>query len=278
MAARTLRVIPLCGLIFSAAFGRCAGGDVTQAPPPPDAGMLLWSDEFDGDAGSPPDTNNWSPDVGGSGWGNSQLEYDTDFTHDNVQLDGQGHLAIIARRESFGGNGYTSGRITTHGHFESHFGRFEASIQSPVGQGIWPAFWVLGDNGKPWPTCGEIDIMEEQGQNIYVNHGSMHGPGYSGGGAISAQYRSSAALDDGFHLFAIDWLENEVDFSVDGIVYNRVTPDNVPAGDQWVFNDHDFYIILNVAVGGNYVGSPSSSTVFPQTMLVDYVRVYGPAQ
>lgn len=239
---------------------------------------LLWSDEFDGDAGTAPNPQNWGYDQG-TDWGNAQLEYDTSRTQ-NVVLDGAGHLNIIARKEAFIGRQYTSGRITTKGHFAQKEGRIEARIQLPRGQGIWPAFWMLGADfpGVTWPNCGEIDIMENRGQLMQVVTGTLHGPGYSGGNGLSGSYTlRSGSFDDGFHIFAIEWTATQITWLVDGQAYQRYTVDSVPPNSRWVF-DHPFFVLLNVAVGGNYVGSPNASTTFPQTMAVDYVRAYGLAQ
>jgi beta-glucanase (GH16 family) len=147
-----------------------------------------------------------------------------------------------------------------------------------VGQGIWPAFWLLGNDVGTvgWPQCGEIDIIENKGQEPNTVHGTVHGPGYSGGNAITAMHIvPGAPLSAGFHVYAVEWLANDVVFSVDGVSYAMVTPSQLQAGMQWVF-DHPFGIILDLAVGGNYVGDPDATTTFPQTLLVDYVRVYGP--
>jgi beta-glucanase (GH16 family) len=236
---------------------------------------LLWQDEFDGPAGQLPDPTKWAFDIG-TDWGNAQLEFDTDRAV-NVSLDGEGNLAIVAREESYQGSAYTSGRIKTQGKFARARGRFEARIRLPVGQGVWPAFWLLGNNFESvgWPECGEIDIMEYRGQEPNIVHGSLHGPGYSGGGAITSRFvLPGAGFDKGFHTFAIEWGEEGISWFVDGLVYQRRTPSDLPSGGRWVF-DRPFFIILNVAVGGNYVGAPDASTQFPQTMLVDWVRVYG---
>lgn len=239
---------------------------------------LVWSDEFDGEAGQSPDTTRWNFDIGTgeNGWGNAQLEYDTDRPV-NVSHDGEGNLAITAIEEDYLGSDYTSARINTRNHFEHTRGRFEARIKLPVGQGIWPAFWLLGADFATvgWPACGEIDIMEYRGQYPSVVTGAIHGPGYSGGEAMGGAYTlESGSFNDDFHVFAIDWDTSSITWSVDDQVYLTLTPSDLPSGESWVFN-HDFFIILNVAVGGYYVGSPDASTTFPQTMLVDYVRVYG---
>lgn len=231
---------------------------------------LVWEDEFVGAAGTSPNAANWKYDIG-TDWGNAQLEFDTDRPQ-NVSLDGTGKLAITAIRESYNGRQYTSARITTAGKQEFTYGRFEARIKLPVGQGIWPAFWLLGANitEVSWPRSGEIDIMEYRGQEPFINHGSMHGPGYSGGNAITRRFTNATPLNEDFHVYMVEWDPSEVRWYVDGQIYNLVR-----RGDQsgdWVFN-HDFYIILNVAVGGGFVGPVGAGTVFPQQMLVDWVRV-----
>jgi beta-glucanase (GH16 family) len=244
---------------------------------PPMEWQLMWQDEFEGPAGQSPDSTKWRFDIGTgvNGWGNEQLEYDTDRP-ENVSLDGEGHLAITAIEESYGGQPYTSGRINTSGLFAQTRGRFQARIHLPVGQGIWPAFWLLGANFDKlgWPDCGEIDIMEYRGQEPRIVHGSLHGPRYSGGNAVTGRLDFDQPFDEGFHVFAVDWDENSVTWTVDGDAYQKRTPSDLPSGASWVFN-HDFFIILNVAVGGHFVGDPDTSTTFPQTMLIDWVRVYG---
>ena len=261
-------------LVLSALVALAAGGCSSVAGT--EEIVLVWSDEFDGPAGQSPDSANWTFDIG-TDWGNAQLEYDTDRP-ENVSLDGLGRLAITAREESYQGRDYTSGRINTSGKYQRTRGRFEARIKLPVGQGIWPAFWLLGaDFGTVgWPQCGEIDIMEYRGQLPSVASGALHGPGYSGGGALGSYYTlpGGANFNDDFHVFAVDWDSNSITWSIDDQAYMTIGPSDIPQGTDWVF-DHDFFIVLNVAVGGNYVGPPDQTTVFPQTMLVDYVRVYG---
>lgn len=234
---------------------------------------LVWSDEFEGPIDALPDSSNWRFDVG-EDWGNAQLEYDTDRA-ENVSLDGEGRLRITARAESWLGRAYTSGRINSKDLFAQTHGRFEARIRLPIGAGIWPAFWLLGANFEKvgWPACGEIDILEYRGQEPFILHGSLHGPGYSGGNAVTSRYQSSTSLDGDFHLYAVEWTRESIQWYFDDVLYKVVTPRDLPSGGVWVF-DHPFFIILNVAVGGNFVGPPNERTVFPQTMLVDYVRVY----
>ncbi|MFN8589003.1 MAG: glycoside hydrolase family 16 protein [Candidatus Eisenbacteria bacterium] len=253
----------------------CVSKPVTQTvSPPPSGRTILWQDEFDGPADSSPSAGRWTYDVG-TDWGNAQLEYDT-ARPENVSLDGAGHLRIVARKENYSGSAYTSGRILTRGLFTQAKGRFEARIQLPVGQGIWPAFWLLGSNigSVGWPTCGEIDIMEYRGQEPNKVTGSLHGPGYSGGAAVTGAYTlPSGTFDGSWHTFAVEWETGRVTWLVDDVPYQVRTPSSLPSGATWVF-EHPFFVILNLAVGGNYVGAPNGSTVFPQTMLVDYVRVY----
>ncbi len=234
--------------------------------------QLVMQDEFD-TAGAPKSTL-WSYDIGtgSNGWGNNELEYYTDRAT-NIKVEG-GLLKITANKESYMGSGYTSARINTKTKFEQKQGRFEARIKMPYGKGLWPAFWLLGANSNTvsWPQCGEIDIMEFLGNKPTSIFGTVHGPGYSGAFAISKNYTlNNDRFDTDFHIFGIEWGENYINFYVDNVLYNQITPKNVTG--EWVFNQ-PFYIILNLAVGGNYPGSPNSETVFPQTMLVDYVRVY----
>lgn len=234
---------------------------------------LIWQDEFNGPDGQLPDASKWTFDIG-TNWGNNQLEYDTDRA-ENVSLDGNGNLAIIAREEVYENRNYTSGRILTRDLFEPTYGRIEARMKLPIGQGIWPAFWMLGANFNDvgWPQCGEIDIMEYRGQEPATVHGSLHGPDYSGGDALTQSFSlSSGNFNQDFHLFAVEWRKDAIDWYVDGTHILSVKASHI--GDkEWVFN-HSFYIILNLAVGGNYVGPPNAGTAFPQTMLIDYVRVY----
>jgi beta-glucanase (GH16 family) len=233
---------------------------------------LVIQDEFDTDGS----LNNaiWDYNIGSgtNGWGNNELQYYTDRAG-NVEVQ-NGYLLITAKEESYNGSSYTSARILTKGKLEQTYGRFEARIRLPYGQGMWPAFWLLGanDNEAIWPQIGEIDIMEYRGQEPTTVLGSVHGPGYSGGQAISKSYSlKNDRFDTGFHVFGIEWGPEYINYYVDDVLYNQIKPADVTG--EWVF-DHPFYIIINLAVGGNFVGSPNSETTFPQTMLVDYVRVY----
>lgn len=233
---------------------------------------LTWSDEFDGAAGESPDPNNWTYDLGtgDNGWGNQELQIYTDQP-ENVSMDGEGNLVITALRS---GNTFTSARIKTKGLFSQAYGRFEARLKTPFGPGMWPAFWMLGDNidEVSWPQCGEIDIMELRGQQPNIALGSLHGPGYSAGQAITGSYSlQDNRFDKEYHLYAVEWFEDRIDFFVDDFLYQRIEKEDVPG--EWVY-DQPFFMLLNVAVGGTFVGFPTDGTPFPQTMIVDYVRVY----
>jgi beta-glucanase (GH16 family) len=238
---------------------------------------LVMQDEFDIDGNL--DSALWSFDIGngegtdaGPGWGNNELQYYTD-RKENITVQ-NGILIITAKKESYEGSSYTSAKILTKGKFSQAYGRFEARMRLPYGQGMWPAFWLLGDNidEVKWPNCGEIDIMENRGQEPSITNGTVHGPGYSGGQAITKSYDLvNDRLDTGFHVFGIEWGPKYINFYVDDVLYNQITPADVTG--EWVF-DRPFYIIINLAVGGSFVGPPNSETSFPQTLLVDYVRVY----
>jgi len=234
--------------------------------------QLVIQDEFDTDG--TPNSAIWGFDVGTgtNGWGNNELQYYTNRP-ENVTVQ-NGYLLITARKESYEGSSYTSARLITKGKFEQAYGRFEARMRLPWGQGMWPAFWMLGADidTNPWPGAGEIDIMEFRGQDPTIVLGTVHGPGYSGGESITKSYTlKNDRFDTGFHVFGIEWGPAYVNYYVDDVLYNQITPSDVPG--EWVFNK-PFYILINLAVGGSFVGSPTSETVFPQTMLVDYVRVY----
>jgi len=268
-----------------AACGRPAASRTTA---PPDGGApkgwaLAWSDEFEGPAGAPVDAARWVADTGGQGWGNQERQYYTAGT-ENASLDGDGHLVITARAEPastargcwYGACRYTSARLITKGKFETTYGRFEARVRIPRGQGIWPAFWMLGADVDQvgWPRCGEIDVMENIGREPSLVHGTMHGPGYSGGGGIGGSYSlAPEAVADNFHVFAVEWTPGQIRWLVDDREFRRSTPSDIPSGAGWVY-DHPFFLLLDVAVGGVWPGDPTASTPLPQQMLVDYVRVY----
>jgi beta-glucanase (GH16 family) len=252
-------------------FGRC--GDTPRW-------TLVWADEFDGAAGQLPDQTRWRFDVGtgpsSDGWGNGQQEFDT-ARPQNVSLDGDGNLLITAIKEGYLGSSYTSARLVTKGLFQPQYGRLEARLKMPVGQGLWPAFWMLGSDLDTvgWPACGEIDVVEYRGQEPGRITGSLHGPGYSGASPLTSSYDlpGGATFDQDFHVFAVEWEPDLVAWEVDGVVWQVATPARVPPGGRWAF-DHPFFAVLNLAVGGTYVGVVDGTATFPQTLTVDYVRFW----
>jgi beta-glucanase (GH16 family) len=240
---------------------------------------LTWSDEFNGPDGSAVDATKWKHDVGGTGWGNNELEYYTDGTQ-NAVVEG-GNLVVTATNQgasqykcSYGTCQYTSARLLTQGLFAQQYGRFEARAQMPTGKGLWPAIWALGDNINTvsWPACGEIDFMETIGTDISTNHGSLHMPS-SYGPSGTFKLPNGASFADAFHTFAFEWEPGTVRFYVDDQLYETQDKSAVPSGDTWEF-DHPFFLLINVAVGGQWPGSPDSTTTFPQTLKVDWVRAY----
>jgi beta-glucanase (GH16 family) len=256
--------------------GGNAGGAGSGGVPNLPGWTLLWNDEFDGPVGSGVDSSKWNLVNKGDGFGNNELQFYRNGTN-NAAMDGNGNLVITAKKESYSGRNYTSAKLESSGKFDHMYGRFESRMKIPRGQGMWPAFWMLGNDigSVGWPTCGEVDIMENIGREPTMVHGTLHGPGYSGGNPLGASYTlpNGAEFADDFHEFAVEWEENVVRFYVDDNLYKTRTPADVPSGSRWVY-DHAFYMILNVAVGGQWPGNPDGTTQFPQTMTVDYVRVY----
>ncbi|NVO18531.1 MAG: family 16 glycosylhydrolase [Bacteroidetes bacterium] len=242
-----------------------ADGYITPASYP---GMsLVWSDEFDSTALN---TSNWNYELGGGGWGNSELEIYTSQNENSFVKDG--YLTIQALKNQYNNN-YTSARLTTKGKKEFTYGRIDIRAKMPIGQGIWPALWMLGGNisSVGWPACGEIDIMEYLGNDTKTVYGTAH---YNDGGHKykGSNYQVSAAENyhDKFHVFTIIWQEGSMEWFVDYHRYFMVTPFTVSYD---AFNLPQFFI-FNVAVGGAWPGNPNSSTTFPQSMIVDYVRVF----
>jgi beta-glucanase (GH16 family) len=244
----------------------------------------VWGDEFDGAEGSGVDRARWGAEVGGGGWGNRELEYYTD-DRKNAHLDGRGHLVIKALKETlppefkcwYGQCRYTSARLSTKKRFARAYGRFEARLKLPSGQGVWPAFWMLGDDidSVGWPACGEIDAMENIGREPSLVHGTIHGPGHSGAQGVGASYAlpGGKRFADDYHVFAVEWEPGEIRWYVDGALYQTRRATDLPPGAKWVY-DHPFFVILNLAVGGDWPGAPDETTSMPQTMTVDYVRAY----
>ena len=247
-------------------------------------GKYLFRDEFNKAANAPVDSSKWTAEIGGGGWGNQELQY---YTNDleNAYHDGKGSLVIKAVKKDlpfsfncwYGQCRYTSARLVTKGKFERKFGRFEARIKIPAGQGMWSAFWMLGNDidRVGWAQCGEIDVMENIGREPSTVHGTVHGPGYSGANGLGAAFdlANNQKFADDFHVYAAEWTENKIAFYVDGKLYKTIVPNDLPAGKQWVYN-HPFFLILNLAIGGNWGGAPDATTVFPGEMHIDYVRVH----
>lgn len=278
--ARKSTVMILLGLSLllgaCSAFNSPAAPTQTPAPPTPtpapaieDSGWeLVWADEFEGDTLN---QENWLFDTGAGGWGNNEWQFYTERP-ENLRLE-DGYLVIEAREEDYRGSDYTSARIKTQALQSWTYGRVEARLELPTGQGVWSAFWMLGEDfpTKGWPDCGEIDIMENIGESRMV-YGTIHGPGYSGGNGIGSPFTvDGGPLSESFHTYAIEWSPGEISWYVDDALFNTITDTQVPG--EWVY-DHPFFIILNLAIGGEWPGYLDESTQFPQQYLVDYVRVY----
>lgn len=233
---------------------------------------LVWSDEFNKPNGTGLDESKWVHEIGGEGWGNNEEQFYTDKL-ENCYIE-DGNLVIEAIKEKIGNNPYTSARIITKDKFEFQYGKVEMRAKIPYGQGIWPAFWMLGADFKEvgWPDCGEIDIMENIGKEPNIIHGTVHGPGYYGSMGIGNTYSIEQNFTDDFHVFTIDWSEDKIEWFVDGVLYHTMNPDKT-IGNEWVFNKK-FFLLLNLAVGGNWPGYPDETTIFPQKFIIDYIRVY----
>jgi beta-glucanase (GH16 family) len=247
----------------------------------PEPSRPVWSDEFNGPAGTSPDSAKWNFDVGGNGWGNNELQYYT-AKPSNAGLNGQGDLVITARAEQYTGPGgvkrsFTSARLQTLNKFEFTYGLMEARIQVPAGAGLAPAFWSLGndayigDNG--WPGCGEIDAMEVLGSEPKVLNGTLHGPWPSHPNGIGSEVEAPTPLSAGFHTYGVRWAPDQISFLLDGSVYETVSQDDLPPGYAWPFQ-HPNFLLLNLAVGGDWPGPPNASTQLPARMVVDWVRVW----
>jgi beta-glucanase (GH16 family) len=246
---------------------------------------LLWKQEFTGKSGAKPNSKIFSYDMGGGGWGNNEHQAYTDH---NATLTGTGQLALKLKRIPYNpddlnetcpidtvGNAceFESARIQTKGKLNFKYGRLEARIKVPVGDGTWPAFWLLGSDisSNAWPNCGEVDIMETKGSEPYTVHGTAHGPGYSGGDGIVNTKTLSSRLGSGYHIYALDWTYNKMVWSVDGKVYHTVTP-SVVGNHSYVFNK-PMFMILNVAAGGWFAGDIDPDLNSAQ-MNIDYIRYY----
>jgi beta-glucanase (GH16 family) len=257
---------------------------VSSTPPvssnPPSARKLIWADEFNGPAGASPERSKWNFDTGGSGWGNEELESYTSRPA-NAEIDGQGHLAITARTEKYTGadgitRNYTSARLQTLNTFRFQYGVAEARIQVPAGQGLVAQFWMLGQEAyegeNAWPSCGEIDTAEVLGSEPNIANGTLHAPWSFAPTGVQGQADSATPLSAGFHTYSVEWEPERISFMLDGTVYKTITPSDLPAGAAWPFK-HPYFLLLDLAVGGEWPGSPNASTHFPAQMLVDWVRV-----
>jgi beta-glucanase (GH16 family) len=231
--------------------------------------QLVWQDEFEGSA---IDASAWTFDLGGGGWGNGEAECYTSRS-ENARVE-DGMLVIEARREKYQGSYYTSARLKTQGLRGFKYGRVEARIKVPGGKGMWPAFWLLGEDigSVGWPACGEIDIMENIGKDPSGVHGTIHGPGYSGAQGVSKRLDAGEEVSGDFHVYAIEWGPDSIRWEFDGKEYAAASKADI-RGNAWAF-DKSFFIILNLAVGGGWPGPVGLDTPFPSRMLVDYVRVY----
>ena len=271
----------------SSSAGSSSGGGAVDAGNPP-GWTLVWSDEFEGPDGGDVDLTKWVHVESGNGNGNQELEYYTPGPANAFVGSGNLHLVADALPSNGGGFScwygacqYTSGKLVTKADgatalFEKQFGRFSARMKIPAGQGVWPAFWMLGSNidQVSWPTCGEIDVMENVGMNPSTDYGTLHGPNAQGqnvslGGSTML---ASGTLADDFHVYSVEWSMGQVVFLLDDIPY--FTGTTSAYSGTWVFDDHPYFLLLNLAIGGSWPGSPNSSTVFPAEVLVDWVRVY----
>ena len=286
----TTRTAQIRGVLLCLSVAASAGAQASRGRIDAKKWTLAWSDEFDGAAGRGVDTASWQIDTadgcasGNCGWGNKEKEYYSS-SRKNLALDGRGHLMIVARRAPpnlrcyYGPCRYTSAKITTHGKVEATSGRVEARIKLSAGQGLWPAFWLLGADfpSTPWPDCGELDIMENHGSRPQSTSSAIHGPGYFGNTPfVHADTLVRGSFARGVHTFAVEWDSLRVRFFVDGSPHYTVERSEVERHGRWVF-DKPFFVILNLAVGGHFDGDPKSDSILPATMLVDYVRVYRPS-
>lgn len=259
---------------------------VAQAQAAP-AEHLVWSDEFDR-PGAALDPANWSYETGNhNGWGNHELETycgpattqpPCDPAQPNAFIAADGLLHIAARRNASSGQ-WTSARITTKGLHSFQYGRIEARIRIPAGAGVWPAFWMLGDNIDTlhWPACGELDIMENVGKTPLEIRGSIHGRGFTGVPVTHVlTLPTGKPFADDFHTYGLIWSPGKIQYYLDDPAhpYATYTRDSLPPGAVWPFDDGKYFILLNLAIGGDWPGPPNASTPSPAEMLVDYVRVY----
>lgn len=256
----------------------CAITPSTTAP----HSKLLWSDEFSGASGKSPDASKWNFITGGQGFGNNELQCYTSAPG-NASLNGSGDLVITAIKQpghicdDGSKNDFTSARLTTENKFDAKYGRLEIRAKVPTTSGTWPAFWALGSNQPQvgWPATGEIDVMEVIGKHPSVVFGTVHGPRADGTPmSVGRTVDTGHNLADAFHVFRVDWTPTKFTYALDGVTYATITKADVEkAGGKWVYS-HRFYLLVNLAVGGNNPGNPTSDAPWPQSYTIDYVRVY----
>jgi beta-glucanase (GH16 family) len=279
--ARALRanaapwVIAILGLALTHCSHVNEIGAVDEQPGDDTGWHLVWNDEFDGPAGRL-DSSRWQVEVGTQGLEQEQLQYNTDRV-ENVALNGQGALELVAREEPYMGFEYTGARITTQDKFAKAYGRFEARLQLPEGSGLWVQFWLLGDDYAEvgWPEAGDIGIVEYRGNEPEQMHARAHGPGLTPPSPLQFGYAlpNATTFAASHHVFALEWEPAALRWFVDDQQFGAATPRDLPAEARWVF-DHPFFLVLYLAVGGTFPGRPDAVTTFPQILTVDYVRVY----
>lgn len=271
----TLSLLLAVALLFSVSAYRAGAHPDTPVPATPPADTAAVFDDFDGPAGAPPDATLWDAGVGP--YRDAGLQTYTRLP-ENVRLDGNGHLVIEAHQTP---SGYTSARVVTQGKLAMQYGTVSARIKFPQGQGIWPAFWLLGTDYDRvgWPHSGEIDVMEiiNTGGTYHVTlHGPRGNTDYFGGDQVVGTSGSIPNLADDFHRYWLNWLPDHITIGVDDQTLGSFTPASLPPGAEWVFNK-PMFAIMNLAVGGPWPGPPDASTQFPASMVVDWFR-YVPAQ
>lgn len=244
---------------------------------------LTWQEEFDQPVGTPPNPASWSYDLGDTGWGNAELQnYVDDLEHAQVVADPAAEngaalqISLTYNGQGLSHGNFLSARLLTQGKVSFQYGYIEARLRLPLGQGVWPAFWMLGTDIEEvgWPACGEIDIMENRGDKPGWNASSLHGPGYSGGSPLSGEHNlpDGQEFHQSYHTFGILWERDSITSLVDGTPYVTQTAADIP-GRTWAFN-YPFFFLVNLAIGGHFSGLPDETTMFPQTLRLDYIRVY----
>lgn len=274
-----LTVFGLAVAALGVVFAPGSGGSLRAPYPYPERANASpsWADEFKGRAGLPPNAGRWTYDTGATGWGNRELQSYT-RSRANSHLDGRGKLVIVARHRAGSAwkrGSYTSARLTTAGRFSFLYGRVAIRARLPSGRGLWPAFWMLGTRfpGLDWPFCGEIDVMEALGHRPRISYGYVHGPGSLAEIGVGGMNRSPRSLSAGFHVFSAGWSPDRIYFEVDGRRFRTVERATYPVGQTWAF-DQPMFLLLNLAVGGDWPGRPTASTRFPARLVVDWVRVW----